>query len=336
MRNIGKYKQMSRNLRSRLMEDNELQYETDRNNMENPDYWISENVTLPEVFVYPNWDLQNRLRHAYPDKQLRDKIYKAIDDNYPIDVFIPEEKDRNISTYAIHDSSLRKSQYDPELPYYRLLDLHDKAGNPSIVNWRTTWLPDWFLRSTNDLFEGEQLSPIIQGHPSDKYYRANYKPLLNTIYIDYDSASKKVLTDLLSEYAHGISRKNLPSYFNTSKGPAIQFDRDTYDRVEYSTNGAEEYFTHQDGKDEDQTSVEGYLDSFIFDIPGEAYEVNTHNEYNNSILNLSTKLDLDDLRSMLESQIKRNKPSADFTKFWNEYYKVNPKSTINNGGGGEW
>lgn len=304
---------------------------------------------IPGVVIYPDMNLTMQLRRAYPDRQLRTKIETAIDNG----------------TYGreVDNSSF----YTSDIPYRRLLDLHRRAGSPSIHNARHTPTPDFKLKRDHILYDAndyrdnpEQLQHLpIETFltPDKRYYRGYYGRNFfgDGIYIDYELPPEQLYEQLISEYTHPIMARNLPSYVNVNVTDGNS--RDDYDRLEYVTPGANEYYAHGSGLTED------YLKSYLSPerISSEASGVNTRNfirnydyssiqdrEERNRVISesdkalngrwnleeIATKLDITDLMRVITNDIHENKPSSRFTKFWNEYNRLNPNGGI--GGGGEW
>ena len=255
-------------------------------------------VLLPEITVYPDNLLLKQIRLAYPNKVLRQKILHYLQDE----------------TYQYTNDTLYPSDhfYPSDVPIKRLLDIHSKANYPSMRNARNTLIPDFILRKTNSIYD----DPTA---PDKKSYRAKYDPIFNALQVDYALPYGEVFSDLISEYAHGVNRYNLPSYFHITPDILTLASRDTYDGTQYGTPGTEEYYTH-DYTHRDN-SVERYLRKFL--RPSTIAEEPSR-----------TKLNLADLSKALHMNIKENPPSKDFKEFWKKYHKLQPNDGV--GGGGEW
>lgn len=306
-------------------------------------------VSLPNINVYPDKILLERLRQAYPNKLFRNKILRAVYDD-------------------IYDESLHNHFYDndyfypSDIPVKRLLDVHEKSGSPTIRNARHVPIPDFieqYLNIYSDGSDPRKLGGVSEKTlitPDHKYYRAGYIPLLNSIFLDFALPPKELYQELVSEYSHPIIQRNLPSYFSVNNTSV--YNRDEYDATEYGTKGTHEYYTHNPGLTED------YISKFLSprDIMlHEAPSVNVANQFINydysqikdpedraavikhtdeflkgdwNLRELSTKLNLSDLAKILQIDVKENPPSKDFKEFWKKYHKLQPNDGI--GGGGEW
>ena len=257
-----------------------------------------EHVLLPEITVYPDNLLLKQIRLAYPNKVFRQKILNYLYD----ETYRNTDDDRYASDHF----------YPSDVPIKRLLDVHSKANYPNIANSRHTWIPDFILRRDEGLYDDAST-------PDKKWYRGGYRPLLNTIYIDYALPQESLFKNLLAEYAHGINAYNLPDYLHIGPGILTHLNRHKYDETQYGVPGTEEYYTH-DYTHRDN-SVELYLRKFL--RPTTIAEEPSR-----------TKLNLADLSKALHINIKETPPSKDFNEFWKKYHKLQPNDGI--GGGGEW
>lgn len=182
-------------------------------------------ILLKGVTVTPDKYLLFRMRDAYPDKVLRDKITNYLaDKTYEENLFYD-------------DKGLHGIFYSSDIPFYRLLNIHDKAGRPYIFNARHALVPDVVLENERLLFNG------IKNLPENKYYRAYTKTSFpKYIALDYGLPPKILFNELMAEYSHGILRNNYPSQYNVNYTNG--YDVNDYDKYEYTTNGAHEKFAH--------------------------------------------------------------------------------------------
>lgn len=157
-------------------------------------------IELPEISIHPNSEITRFFRQHYPDKTLRNSLYRAED--------TIKNGFEKTGIFITTNSLLQ-----------RLMNLHKNSNINKAYDWnnRHLILPD----EVNSSLLDDRMYDDGRGRAFTWSHYDNKDDLKRDVFVDptleHDSSGLTVLNDLYSEFSHGFNSSNMPQRMHLSE-----------------------------------------------------------------------------------------------------------------------